>query len=113
MARRPYNDLADVFTGPNTPTPGVFKFTTPCRLVLAQYVSARTQPFNSIIGYITHGPPIVSAGGWNTVVGGFEFFVEDGDVMSLQGIPGSAFQVWIRERITPLAGGPYFRAWVS
>jgi len=110
--RAAFNDVANVYFGPGTATPGALKFSAPCRLVPQTEIFDNFPPFDPPFFYITYEGPLTSAGEFNFTAVGYEVDLTKGDVWELASDPGVFYSCYDRDGVTPLNGDPYRRAFV-
>ena len=108
--RREWVDTVDVYNGLGGTNPGLYRGTITGRIVVYQYRSLITPPFNEVIGYFTYFSNLVRAG---TMVIDPPYFKLDPQTGSrvVRVSDGYEFHILWRELITPRVGGSYFRGY--
>lgn len=115
MPRAPFDKTVSVYTGPDSPVPGVFRFFLTARFVVLHHLISQQPNETEAYAYITYSGPSLSTG--DVVSFGQDVTVSYGtaDVVEYPVASGTFYTVLRTEIISPLRSGllPYRRVWLS
>lgn len=113
MPRAEFNDVANVYFGPGTATPGDLKFTVSCRLVPEGQIDLTSPALDSPVAHVTYVGPATSAGGLSIGAGDYTVDLTLADVWEFDSLPGFLFTAMRAELVVPENGTtPYRRAYL-
>lgn len=104
MPRAPFDDVANIYAGQNTATPGLFKRAIPCRFILLPRELVHDLPYRFRVAYLTYQPPFLLASATQLLPPDITLFGGTADVVELQSNPGSFFDVLFSETVIPRFG---------
>lgn len=111
--RAAYNETMDLYFGPNTATPGVYKGTIVGRLVVNTRCVWSDVPPGALDAYFTTDSNLPTAGFTLPQIGGnITIDFDLGDTYVIPALAQVGY-VMIKQAIAPFTGTPYFRYFLS